>query len=150
MGHIRQWDLYVLHVRPVEVWELDGGVDHTGDAFGQQQAAVRGHVPPAEEEVGGDLRDAPQQAAILGQQPWHRCGHHGATMVVVVVEEALAAGPHGGKKKASRRTVNWKKISIKKNLQQLRVIVENMVQPDSSCNTNRFHFQSKLNTFLFR
>ena len=103
MGHIGQRDLYILHVRPVEVGELDGGVDHTGDAFGQQQAAVGRHVPSAEEEVGGDLGDAPQQAAVLRQEPWHQSGHHGATMVVVV-EEALAAGTHREIKKASRRT----------------------------------------------
>lgn len=108
MGHIRQRDLYILHVRPVEVGELDGGIDHTGDAFGQQQAAVGCHVSSAEEEVGGDLCDAPQQAAVLRQQPRHRSGHHGATVVVVVVmvEEALAAGTHRGIKWASRRTAN--------------------------------------------
>lgn len=60
MRHVRQRDLYILHVRPVEVGELDGGINHTGDAFRQQQAAVGRHVPSAEEKVGGDLCDAPQ------------------------------------------------------------------------------------------
>lgn len=111
VGHIRQRDLYILHVRPVEVGELDGCIDHTGDAFGQQQAAVGCHVPSAEKEIGGDLCDAPQQAAVLSQQPRHRGGHHGATMVVVVVEEALAAGTHRGIKWASRELVNSNKKS---------------------------------------
>lgn len=95
--HVRQGYLDVLHVRPVEVGQLDGGVDHTGDAFGQEQAAVGGHVAAAEEQVRSDLCDAPQEAATLRQQPGHRGGHHGAAMVVVmvvVVEEALAARTH--------------------------------------------------------
>lgn len=100
VGHICQRDFYILHVRPVEVGELDGGVDHTGDAFRKQQAAVWCHIPSAEEEVGCYLCDAPQQTAVLRHQPWNRSGHHGATMVVVVVvvmvlEEALAARSHG-------------------------------------------------------
>lgn len=147
VGHVRQWDLYILHVRPVEVRELDGGVDHTGDAFGQQQAAVGCHVPPAEEEVGGDLRNAPQQAAILRQQPWYRSGDHRATVVVVVVmvEEALAAGTHRGIKWAARRTANCFK---KQNLQELRVIVVQRDQPDGSPGTHK-QISSKLNIFLF-
>lgn len=104
VGHVGQGHLHVLHVGPVEVGKLDGGVDHAGDALGQQQAAVGGHVAPAEEEVGGDLGDAPQQAAVLGQQPGHRRGHHGAAVVVVmvVVEEALAAGTHYEEEEESR------------------------------------------------
>lgn len=95
--HVCQRDLYILHVWPVEVGELNGGIDHTGDAFRQKQATVGCHVPSAEEKVWGDLCNTPQQAAILWQQPRHSSWHHGATMVVmVVVEEALAAGTHWG------------------------------------------------------
>lgn len=97
MGHVRQGHLHILHMRPVEVRQLDGGVDHTGDAFGQKKAAVGGHIAAAEEEVGCDLCDPPKQAAALRQQSGHRSGHHGAPMVmmmVVVVEETLATRTH--------------------------------------------------------
>jgi len=98
VGHVCQRDLDILHVRPVEVGKLDGGVDHTGDALGQQQAAVGCYVPSAEEEVGGDLGNGPQQGAVPGNQPRHHGGHHGAmvVVVVVVVEETLAVGTHRG------------------------------------------------------
>lgn len=59
VGHVRQRHLHILHMRPVEVGQLDGSVDHTGDAFRQEQAAVGGHIATAEEQVGCDLCDAP-------------------------------------------------------------------------------------------
>lgn len=110
--HVGQRDLDILHVRPVEVGELDGGVDHAGDAFGQQQAAIGRHIPPAQEEVGGDLRDAPQQTSALVQQPGHGGRDHGAAVVLLLlVEVTLAAGPHGGIERL------WKKVkSGKANL----------------------------------
>lgn len=95
VGHVCQGDLYILHVWPIEVWKLNSGVNNTGDAFGQQQAAVGCHIPSAEEQVGGDLGNATQQATILRQQPWYCSGNHRATVVVVVVvKKALAAGTH--------------------------------------------------------
>lgn len=108
VGHVRQGDLYVLHVWPIEVWKLDGGVHHAGDAFGQQQAAVGCHIPSAEEQIGGDLGNATQQTAILRQQPWYRSGNHRATVVVVVVvvKKALAAGTHWGIRWVERWTAN--------------------------------------------
>lgn len=76
MRHVGQWHFHILHVWPVEVGQLDGGVHHTGNPFGQEEAAVGCHIPPAEEQRRSDLGDAPQQAAGLGQQSGDSCGHH--------------------------------------------------------------------------
>lgn len=140
VGHVGQRDLHVLHVRPVEVGELDGGVDHAGDAFGQQQAAIGRHVPPAQEEVGGDLRDAPQQAPVLVQQPRDGGGNHGAAVVLLLlVEVTMAAGTHRGIECWSKENT-----SGNTNLQELRAIVE---QPESSCKHKQISPQSDI--FLF-
>lgn len=125
--HVCQRDLHVLHVRPVKVGKLDGGVDHAGDAFGEQQAAVGRNIPPAEEEVGSDLSDPAQEVPILREEPGDGCRHHRAP-VVVVVEETLTAGTHRGNKRSSRREA----ISKQEDSQEFKTIVVQRDQSDSS------------------
>lgn len=134
VGHVRQRDLYILHVWPIEVWKLNGGIHHAGDTFGQQQAAVGRHIPSAEEQVGGDLGNATQQAAILWQQPWYCSGNHRATVGVVVVKKALAAGTHWGIRWVARWMANLF-FQSKQNILELEVITVQRDQPDSSWNT---------------
>lgn len=150
VGHVCQGDLHVLHMRPVEVGQLDGGVDHAGDALRQQQAAVGRHVASTEEEVWGDLGDAPQQTPALRQQPWHGGGHHGAAMVVVVmvvVEEALAAGTHRGTGRDSGR--DGKALKKAKTSGSQDHSSEGPTRQLLQHTKTLFYYSSRLNIFLF-
>ncbi len=114
MRHVGQWHFHILHVWPVEVGQLDGGVYHTGNPFGQEEAAVGRHIPPAEEQGRSDLGDAPQQAAGFVQQSGDGRGHHWTAVVVVmvilVVEEPLTSGTHRGAEAGNGEieTLRWR------------------------------------------
>lgn len=55
MGQVCHWHLDILHLRPVGIGDLHGGVNNAGDALGQDQVAVGSCIPTAQVEEGGDL-----------------------------------------------------------------------------------------------
>lgn len=56
--HVGERHFHILHVGPVEVGQLNGGVHHAGNPFGQEEASIGRHIPPSQKQRGSDLGDA--------------------------------------------------------------------------------------------
>lgn len=56
--HVSQRHFNVFKLGPVEIGDLDGSVHNAGDAARLEEVPVGGYAASAQEERGGDLRDA--------------------------------------------------------------------------------------------
>lgn len=81
--NVSQRHFNVFKLGPVEVGDLDGSIDDTGDAPGLEEVPVGGHAGSAQEERGGDLSDA--SYVPLGNHPR---GHESPR------ERAVTSGAH--------------------------------------------------------
>lgn len=59
VGHVSQRHFYVFKLGPVEVGNLDGGIDDAGDSPREEQVPVGSDAAPAQVQRGGDLGNAP-------------------------------------------------------------------------------------------
>lgn len=82
MRNVSQRHFNIFKLGPVEVGDLDGGIDDAGDAAGLEEVPVGGHAGSAQEERGGDLSNA--SYVSLGnhprghESPWERAVTSGA------------------------------------------------------------------------
>lgn len=58
MRHVSQRHFNIFKLGPVEIGDLDGSVHNAGDAASLEEVPVGGYAASAQEERGGDLRNA--------------------------------------------------------------------------------------------